>query len=166
MQGRLIGKVLHIFTRDPALDRSTDEIATATASAVAKHNETGERGDLPLKNGRQPAVWSLLSLSERAYQAVTRTSLLEVQKVLPQGLRAIFDMPLYTIRREAFRYGLVSVENVTGLDGRPLKLEPETEAGVQVLAQKTVDELFRLYGPHLIGEIGQRVIDLSELDPT
>lgn len=146
-----LGKVKHIFSRDPAIDR-TDE---AKVTEALKHSrDTGEKNGVPVREGRTLAIWQLQSLSDRGYTELTRFSALNGDANHPT-------------RREALRRGLIAVEGALDEDGRPLRLEfQDGGPGGQVVTDATLDRIHRIYGPRCVGELGQRVIDVTEADPT
>lgn len=174
---RLSGNRKHIFSRDPALARThlapdgkevVDDGAMVDAELKKVNDDgTGALNGLPLKDGRQPVVWELAPLSERAYAELTRTSLHDLQKAINEkGIGgALLDRGTYAEDREGARRGLIGAKGAVGEDGRPLELRFDDAAGGKVLRSESLEELYRCYGPRLIGEIGRRVIDLSELDP-
>lgn len=160
---RLLGNTPHIWSRDPALDASDP---AKLEVGLREHRERGDASKLPLKPGRQPVVWQLRSLSEASYSDLTRTSLYELQRTMPRGVSALFDQATYATCREAARRGLVSAENVLDDKRQPLELPLEEGAKERALAHATMEALYKQFGPRLIGELGQRVIELSEMDPT
>lgn len=160
---RLLGNTPHIWSRDPALDASDP---AKLETALREFREKGDASKLPLKPGRQPVVWQLRSLSETAYNDFTRTSLFELQRTMPRGVSALFDQATYATCREAARRGIQSAEGAMGENRQPLDLPLEEGAKERALAHATMEALYKQFGPRLIGELGQRVIELSEMDPT
>lgn len=160
---RSLASTTHVWSRDPAL-KPGDGLEAALKAA----NNDGQLDGLPLKDGRQPAIWELRALSERGYAELTRTSLHDLRQAMAaNGLGgALMDRGTYSEDRDAARRGLISVKNATDEDGRPFVLRFEDAASGQLLTAETVERLYARFGPRLIGELGRRVIDLSELDPT
>lgn len=163
MHGRLNGVTIHVFSRDAALDKG-DRLALDRL--LDKANESGDFAPLPLRDGRAPVKWRLMSLSERAYADFTRTAQMEVFMRMNAGKHALIDQAAYTTRREAVRRGLVGAEGAVDDRGQPLELKHEDSPSGRVLTPESLEALYKHYGPNLIGELGQRIIDLSELDPT
>lgn len=171
MLGRLRGKINFIFSRDPALDRSKPAEA---ARAVAAYNEAAgddaaqaeARKALPLKHGRTPAVWHLMSLTDRGYGEVSRVAMFELLAKLPRGVSALADEATYNMDKTATMCGLVGAESAEAPDGTPLRLLDEDANGQKVLTAATMQALFDRYGPKLINELGHRIVELTELDPS
>jgi hypothetical protein len=166
MLGRVNGKVKHVWSRDPALDRDAPELEGALE---AYHN--GEQATLPTKEGRQLVVWTLISLTDRAYRELTRTSLLDGYTKWQEAMQTKIFLPLieratYAERYEAARRGIVTVENALDGEGRPFTLKFDDGAGGKVVTGKSMEAIHARFGPRLIAELGQRVIDMCEMDPT
>src|SRR5678809_1223231 len=105
---RLNGQTPHIFSRDPAIDFAQEK---AAVDGLNKFYDNADQSGIPFKDGRLPVVWKLLSLSERSYAELTRTSNSELQKRLTRGMSAILDRSCYAEQREAARRGIVGVDN-------------------------------------------------------
>jgi hypothetical protein len=165
MRAHLRGKTDFIFSRDPALDRESDKAAAAVAAFNAEPGEE-RRKAIPLKNGRQPVTWHVSSLTDRTYAELSRVALFELQAKLPRGMSALADEATYLMDRTAVLHGLVAATDATDADGRPLKIETEDVNGIKVVSAATMEALFLRYGPRLINELGKRIVELTELDPT
>jgi hypothetical protein len=161
MQGRLNGVHVHIWSADPAIDHK----ATGVDKAYEKALE-GDLASLPLREGRQPVKWRLMSLSERAYTEFSRVALFEVLARMSKGESVMIDQGAYGLRRDAVRRGLVGADGAVNEKGEPLKLETDDTPAGKVLTTESIETLYRCYGPRLIGELGQKIIDLSEVGPT
>lgn len=161
----LKGQHSHIYSRDPAVEGTPE----ARAEVAEKFN-SGKLSlpDVPLRAGRQPAVWKLRSLTFRGYADLSRVSISESLRALASrdtvtlAARATFTELADTVRR-----GLVGVENALDRAGKPLdELKTEPAPGEQtVLTQASLEMLFAAFGPGLIRELGERVLAETELDP-
>lgn len=152
MQGRLAGNIRHVFSRDPAIDR-TDE--AKVAKALKHTRETGEPNGLPVKEGRKVALWHICGLSEPAYAELS---------LVRAKTGGTDDQIAYVEARVAVSHGLVKVEDADGLDGRPLTLA-FGEGETKVLKAESLRAIYDRFGPKAIHELGQRIVDISNLDP-
>lgn len=155
--------IQHVWSRDPALD---DSNPAALEAALAKFRETGDVKVLPLKNGTQPAIWKLTSMTEKAYRGLSRTSAFEVHKAMAdQNLRhVLMERATYGETSEAARRCLVGVEGALDERGRPFEIK--TEGKERVLTEACMEALFERWGARLIAELGLRAIDACEVGPT
>jgi hypothetical protein len=165
MQGRINGSSRWIWTRDPAIDGYED--ADEKARAISELNEKGGDPDsLKRKNGRQPVVWEFTGLDDDCYTDFTRTAQPEVVRLLARGVAStLMVRATHEERRAAFRRGIVGVQNAKGADGRPLALEFTSDNVGKILSRESTRQVMQLFGPRLIGELGQAIIDASEVDP-
>jgi len=133
----------HIYSRDPALDASDPE---RLSRALKTFRDTGDRSELPLKNGEQPAIFRYVSLSQAGFYALGRASRGEMLST-------------------AVRHALVGIDGVTGEDGRPLKLE-FTDGPEKMLTDASMALIWDYYRAGLLTELGERVIAECNMDPT
>jgi hypothetical protein len=170
---RVKGITPHVWSRDPALDRgTTEEDSDAARAAYVNFISTGDRTGLVLRKDRTPVVWSLRSLSMRAWDEVSFAAESDVVKLVAR-LRAggissrLLEQGTYRTYAEAARRGIVAVEGATDEKGKPIsKLATEKHGDDTILTDACLEMLFDLFGPRLIGELGARILELSDLDPT
>lgn len=157
---RLNGRTNHIWSRDPALNASDE---AALYAGLDEHHKSGDASKVPLVEGKQPVLWQLLSLTDRGYASLTRVSHHQVLSAIAgKDPTVLAARAVYLERREAARRGVVGVEGYVDEDGRPFRLDFEKDGEDQVLTQKSIERLHRHFGPLLIGELGQRILDLTE----
>lgn len=171
---RINGKVTHIYSRDPALARTVQiEGAavdnTAVVEAALEEFRLGKPSKLPVVDGKMAVVWHLRPLSELAYAELARVSAHEALKAFARRDASVLaNRALYPELRDAARRGLVAVDNAVDGEGRPFKIDTEdTSNGAgKVVTSRCLNELYELFGPRLISELGERVLEMSEVDPT
>lgn len=168
---RVKGITPHVWSRDPALAHGeNEEEATVAAAAYRAFIESGDASGLVLKPGRTPVIWRLRSLTQRAWDEVCFVAEHDVLKLVGRlrtgGLSStLLEQGTYRTYADAARRGIVAVEGATDEAGKPFKLEKE-KGDDAALTDKTLEAIFDRFGPRLIGELGRRVLELSDLDPT
>lgn len=160
---RVHRSVPHVWTRDPAIDRSDEEkVRTGFKSFL----EDGELSHLPIRQGCRPTVFRVASLKRAHLQEVGRMAQIELSSLLARSgvTEGIAGLAMYELNDLVVSRGVISVENLQDESGRPVSLQfTDDGRGGKVLARETLEELS--YVP-LINELGLRILQLSMPDPT
>jgi hypothetical protein len=138
----LVGTVKHVWSMDPALDRSDPEKFDPCWDAFLKSGNPDDLAPVIL-DGMQPAVFTLARLSRRAWLMVSAAD----------GPKASDEAVACSLR------------DLSGFscDGEAVRLEFVTDAvGLKRVKASILD---RIYDPLLFAELGMRVLQVSRLDP-
>lgn len=136
------GVVRHVWSDDPALDKSDPDVFAAKWKAFLAD---GKVECLPVVEGGAPAVFEIAPLTRRQFL-----------RIYNGGGGALEQMS------EAVAYGLRSVKGFE-VDGRAPDVEKVDSDVGKRLSAKCLDALF---DPLLFAELGARVLEISRLDPT
>lgn len=136
--------VLHVWSRDKAIDRSDPVKA---AAAMQRFQDTDQLGELAgvIRPGMEPAIFEVAPMSRRV-------------QVYCAGLQNATQAVV-----EAVAFSLRSVRGITGPDGRPFSLE---HVDAPPLGRRVTEECIdRLFDLALFLELGNRAMEISRLDP-
>jgi hypothetical protein len=160
-------EVEHIWSRDPALDRSHPE---AFEAAWKKFRETGDAAALPTKNGATPAVWILSGLKRRHKLRNSPLSMELSRRLMKNGMGIDGIMGEALLESHDFyvQVGLVAVRGYADEHGQPVVLARVDDGqGGKILSGDAMEDLHgRHLGTHFINELGFRIREMSEPDPT
>ncbi len=164
------GTMTYVSHRDPALDvpaASDKERVSSLVELLAAVND-GKKPvtDLPVREGRRLVVWQMRRLSCRGYRDLARVSLGESLRALAKGDMATMNSrATFPELEDAVRRGVVAVEGWENGKG-PVELKTETAPGDQtVLTAETMEQVFAEFGARIVGELGDRILEVSEMGP-
>lgn len=163
LQLRTHRTIEHVWSRDPALDTKAEGFAEAWKKFLA----TGDLALLPLKNGARPVVWTLASLKREHKIHALSDLAAEKTRMLYRaggGLEGIVGLSFLRGTDYLVSVGLTGVRGLQDETGRPVEFLKNEKPG-QPLAPETMEKL-HLFGMHFINELGFRVLEISEPDPT
>lgn len=162
---RLHDQIDHVYSGDPALDKTK---AAEYKKARAECLKTGKVELLPLKQGTQPVVWKLKALSRPEKLSVSGTALDKVLALVRGGAgsQGITGLAMLTVFDVVVMYGVVNASGLLDKDNRPMTL-PFTDngRGGKMLSGEALEELY-LFGTEFIIELGLRILEITEPDPT
>lgn len=128
----------HIWSGDPALDSSGDDFEHRYKLYLDDRSEE----HLKFVNGKEPLRWVLRHVSRRIARRI-------LDSHAGKGQEACFD---------AAAFGLVSVKNLRGPDGKPASLDHvRDERGYERVTDADMDALDEMF-PGLVNELGSLVI--------
>lgn len=136
---RLVSRIKHVWSKDPALDRSDP---AHFDKAWAEFLKKGDLEILPLKGGEHPTIFEIAPLTRRQFERIGSMSGLEADT-------------------EAVACSLRSVSGFE-VDGSNAVLEHE---GPQSNRRLTAASLDAIYDVYLFAELGRRILEISSLDP-
>ena len=136
----LIRSVKHVWSMDPALDRSDLESFSAAWESFLKD---GDLAKLPIKEGETPTVFTLEPLTRSEFVKIYGGG--DIERVI-----------------EAVAYGLQSVENLM-VNGEKFQIERIESGGSKRVKGSCLDAFF---DPVLFAELGTRIVEISRLHPT
>lgn len=152
--------VEHVWSRDPALDKKADGYADAWKAAMA----SGKIDGLPLKAGAQPTIWRLASLRREHKLRLGELAYRHLVSSLKDGV-GLDGFTGVSLLRESdmiIGFGLIGVAGLQDAQGRPTAITPQDKGG---LAADQL-EMLHLFGAHFVNELANRILEISEPDPT
>lgn len=160
IQLRVHRVVDHVWSRDPALDKSDP---ARWSKAWTEFLETGSVAALPLRDGRQPTIWKLASLKREDRLRLGDLAQGKMADLLKNGsgLEGIIGLSFLRGSDQLVAAGLVGVVNLQDEHGRPAKFEINGHG----VSKEQLDAL-HLLGMHFVNELGNRILEISEPDPT
>ncbi len=129
----------HILSFDTALDQGHKDFAKLYAAAL----KTWDWSKVPIREGHTATVWTLKKLPRNVFNRISR-----------------LNGPEMVVEAVAW-----SLQSVTGLElnDAPFVVKHEQIDGSERLTRETLDALYDLT---LMGELGERVLEVSKLHPT
>lgn len=160
----------HVWSEDPAIDyprvtgnpEDDEKSKKAFETAFAEYKRTGDAKRLPFKDGEQPVLFRLRSLTHAQKLAVGDALTAAMQRVVAIGNESVAsNLLLYRPCSELVAVGLVDIVGMLNVDGSPLELE--FEDGKKRVSRASMEKISH---EALIIELGLRIREISSPDPT
>ena len=151
IQRSLVGRALHVWTADPALDKRHPAFLEKWRAFV-KAKDAATLAEVPLVSGEKPTVFEVEGLS--------RDSFLRIESLVGRGVT----------NDEAVAFGLRAISPLGAPfthHGAPVVISPTDLKEVPGTRDKhlVADVLDKLFDPGLFAELAEVIVEISRPDP-
>lgn len=151
----------HVWSRDPALDKSNE---AEFAKAWEAFKKGGDVGLLPIREGQRPTVFRCVSLKRLHMLTLSDTAMLELKGLVRSGGDGIVALAFLRVCDEVVARGVIGADNFCDEQGRQVSLTfVDDGRGGKLLSKDSLEDLHHV---SLVNELGFRILEISMPDPT